>query len=231
MSTATHEAITATDHRHRAIFLDRDGTLVEARHYPSRPEELVIYPGVPDALRRLQTAGFRLVLVTNQSGLAHGYFSQDDLDRMHDYLTGELGRAGVSLSAIYVCPHHPEGRIPELAIACDCRKPRPGLLLQAAAGLDLDLRQSWLVGDILDDVEAGNRAGCRTVLVDLGTERPPESPLRAPTFVGRDTVHALQLIAAIEGFPEAVELDYQPPDWAEEPVLAGRGSGLERQKE
>lgn len=175
----------------------------------------MIYPGLPAALRRFQAAGFRLVVITNQSGLAHGYFRRADLDRMHAYLTAELYRADVILDGIYVCPHHPAGRVAELAIDCACRKPKPGLLLQAAADLDLDLGRSWFVGDILDDIEAGNRAGCRTALVDLGTERPPESPVRTPTYVGRDSLHALRLIAAAEGLAAPVATGYLPLAWPE----------------
>ncbi|MEA2513619.1 MAG: D-glycero-D-manno-heptose 1,7-bisphosphate phosphatase [Thermomicrobiales bacterium] len=197
----------------RALFIDRDGTLVEARHYPSRPDQLVVYQGVTAELRRLQAAGFRLVLITNQSGLAHGYFTTADLDRMHEYLRDELGREGVSIDGIYFCPHHPAGAVTELAVECDCRKPQPGMLLRAAGDLDLDLACCWFVGDILDDVEAGNRAGCRTVLVDLGTERVPERPARRPTYVARDTVHALRIIEAVEGITPTAELGYRPPAW------------------
>lgn len=216
----------------RAVFLDRDGTLVEARHYPSRPADLVVYPGIVPELRRLQAAGFRLVLITNQSGLARGYFRQEDLDRMHEWLREELRREGVSLDAIYHCPHHPEGTVPDLAIACECRKPKPGMLLRAAADLDLDLARSWFVGDILDDVEAGNAAGCRTVLVDLGTERPPDRPARCPAFIGRDSVHALKIIQSVEGIGPPVELCYRPLTWERHQTLAvaARSDGAGTQK-
>ncbi|MFL5761004.1 MAG: D-glycero-alpha-D-manno-heptose-1,7-bisphosphate 7-phosphatase [Thermomicrobiales bacterium] len=202
---------------HRALFLDRDGTLVEPRHYPSRPEDLVLYPGVAAELRILQAAGFRPVVITNQSGLAHGYFQREQLDCLHEHLRGQLRQGGANIDAIYFCPHHPEGKVAELAIACDCRKPRPGMLVGAAADLDLDLARSWFVGDILDDVEAGNRAGCRTVLVDLDTERLPESPVRCPTYVGRNTVHALRIIQTVEGFRPRADLRYQPPRWDRAP--------------
>lgn len=196
-----------------AIFLDRDGTLVYPRHYPSRPEELVLYPDIAPELLRLQRAGFCLVVITNQSGLARGLFHDADLARMHLHLRRDLARSEVYLDGIYYCPHHIDGVVPELAIDCSCRKPRPGLVVQAAIELDLDLKRSWFVGDILDDIEAGQRAGCRTVLVDLGTEGPPERPVRRPTFVARDTRHALRLIAAEEGLGPAVELTYRPGGW------------------
>lgn len=195
------------------LFLDRDGTLVYPIHYPSCPEELRIYAGLGPALHNLQGLGFLLVLVTNQSGVARGYFTEADLDRMHAYLRDELREMDVRLDGVYYCPHHPEGIIPELAIACECRKPRPGLLLQAALELDIDLAHSWMVGDILDDVEAGNLAGCHTVLVDLDTEPPPDSPLRLPTFVARNTLHALNIIQASETMQPSIELSYQPLAW------------------
>lgn len=198
----------------RAIFLDRDGTLVHARHYPSRPEELILYDNIAGELVAFQEAGFRLVVITNQSGLARALFTTDDLRLMHAHLARELAARGVRLDGIYHCPHHPDGVVPELAIRCDCRKPAPGMLLRAASDLQLDLSRSWFIGDILDDCEAGNRAGCRTVLVDLGTEGSPASPIRRPTFVARDTRHALQLVRGIEGLGPAAWLHYRPQGWA-----------------
>jgi D-glycero-D-manno-heptose 1,7-bisphosphate phosphatase len=197
----------------RAIFLDRDGTLVHARHYPTRPADLRLYAGIGPELRLLQYAGFRIIVVTNQSGLARGYFGAADLGRMHEHLARELNRIDVRLDGVYHCPHHPAGVIPALAIECECRKPRPGMLLRAAAEHGLDLGRSWLVGDILDDIEAGKRAGCRTVLVDLGTESPSPEPLRQPDFIAQDTPHVLRIIGAIERLRPPVELGYLPPSW------------------
>ncbi|MGN6697905.1 MAG: D-glycero-alpha-D-manno-heptose-1,7-bisphosphate 7-phosphatase, partial [Thermomicrobiales bacterium] len=189
----------------RAIFLDRDGTLVEPRHYPTRPEELVLFAGVADELRRLQEAGFRLVLVTNQSGLARGYFSEAALAAMHEHLARELARSGVRLAGIYYCPHHPEGSVPDFTRDCDCRKPAPGLILQASADLALDPARSWLVGDILDDIEAGWRAGCRTVLVDLDTESFAGAAGRPPAYVARHTSPPRRRISGVgEGGPPGV---------------------------
>ncbi len=182
--------------QHRGLFLDRDGTLVHSRPYPSQPEHLRLYEGVGPALRRLQADGFRLVVITNQSGIARGYFDEVALARMHAHLADELARYDVRLDGLYHCPHHPAGIIAELAIVCECRKPQPGMLLRAAAELAIDLRRSWFIGDVLDDVEAGNRAGCRTILVDLGTESPPARPIRKPDYIARDTCHALEIVAA-----------------------------------
>lgn len=202
----------------RALFLDRDGTLVHPRHYPTRPDQLRLYDGIGPALADCQAAGFRLVVITNQSGLARGYFDVPALDRMHAHIAAELDRHGVHLAGIYYCPHHPEGVIADLALSCDCRKPAPGLLLRAARELDLDLARSWFVGDILDDVEAGNRAGCRTVLVDLGTEAAPAGPVRRPDFVARGTVPALRLIMAVERRLPVPDARYVPPSWTRSPA-------------
>ncbi|HVI17239.1 MAG TPA: HAD family hydrolase [Gaiellales bacterium] len=207
-----------------ALFLDRDGTLVHPRHYPARPEELCLYAGIGGDLRALQAAGMALVVITNQAGIARGLFTQAALEAMHYYLTAELARLGLRLDGIYHCPHHPDGVVPELAVRCGCRKPEPGMLLRAASDLDLDLDRSWFLGDILDDVEAGHRAGCRTVLVDLGSEALPDRPERQPSFVARDTRHALRIVRAVALGDAAVELDYRPARWA--PVVAGRDEAL-----
>lgn len=197
----------------QALFIDRDGTLVHPRHYPSQPHELQLYDGIGPGLQQLQQSGFRLILITNQSGVAHGYFGVADLERMHAHLANELARLQVRLDAVYYCPHHPQGSVAELSIVCDCRKPNPGLLTRAAAEWRIDLHRSWFVGDILDDVEAGKRAGCRTVLVDLGTEAAPPYELRAPEFVARDTAHALAMIIAAERLGPPVNMAYLPQSW------------------
>ncbi len=196
-----------------AVFLDRDGTLVYPRHYPSRPEELVLYEDIGGGLRRLREAGYALVVITNQSGIARGLFDEDDLARMHTHLRGELRKRGIEVDGIYHCPHHVDGVVPELAVACTCRKPQPGMLLRAAAELDLDLASSWLLGDILDDVEAGNRAGCSTVLVDIGTEGYAPSARRTPRFVARSTAHALDIVLAVTGYGPDTDLEYRSARW------------------
>jgi D-glycero-D-manno-heptose 1,7-bisphosphate phosphatase len=196
-----------------AIFLDRDGTLVHPRHYPSQPDDLILYDGIGPELAALQMAGFRLVVVTNQSGIARGFFTETDLARMHDHLAFQLARFTVRIDGIYFCPHHPDGVVAPFATHCSCRKPRSGMVTAAARELDLDPRRSWFVGDILDDVEAGNRAGCRSILVDLGTEPEPTEQLRVPTFVGRTTLDALRIVAAVEGVGPATGLTYRPPRW------------------
>lgn len=210
-----------------ALFIDRDGTLVEPRHYPTRAEELRLFDGIAPELRRLRALGMRLVVITNQSGIAHGYLTEADLARMHSYLRVALAALGVCLDGIYHCPHHPDGAIADLAVRCACRKPEPGMLLRAAAELGLDLGRSWFLGDILDDVEAGNRAGCRTVLADVGTESRPSSAVRTPAYVARDSRHALRIVRAVAYGDAAADLGYRPARWdaaAPGAVLAASGA-------
>ncbi|MDQ2742072.1 MAG: HAD family hydrolase [Chloroflexota bacterium] len=197
----------------RAIFLDRDGTLVYPCHYPSRPEHLRLFPDIGAGLRLLQGAGFRLIVITNQSGIARGLFDEHDLNLMHESLRHDLGDLGVTLDGIYYCPHHSEGVIPEFAMECSCRKPRPGMLQRAAADRNIDLERSWFLGDILDDVEAGNRAGTRTILLDLDTESVPSSAIRRPSYVAQNSNQALGIVGAIEGLGCIADLTYLPTAW------------------
>lgn len=190
-----------------AVFLDRDGTLTEPRHYPCRPEDLVLQPGIAPPLRSLRDAGYALVLITNQSGLARGLFDRRALDAMHVHLRALLAASGIALDGIYVCPHHIDGTVPELSVACECRKPAPGMLLRAGRELGLDLGRSWMVGDFFTDVEAGLRAGCRTALVGLaairGTSEGPRPDLRAA-----GTAHVLREIALRSAGPLAAYQDH-----------------------
>ncbi|OON64601.1 HAD family hydrolase [Massilia sp. KIM] len=156
--------------RRSAVFLDKDGTLLEDLPYNLDPARMLLAPGAAPALRRLARLGYRLFVVSNQAGLALGRFDTTALHRSWRHLRALLAGEGVRLDGFYYCPHHPDGTVPALATACTCRKPAPGLLRRAALEHRIDLPSSWMVGDILDDVEAGRRAGCRTVLLDVGNE-------------------------------------------------------------
>ena len=147
----------------RAIFLDRDGTLNRDTGYVHRKEDWHWLPGVVEALRRFRAAGYLLVVVSNQSGLARGMFSVEDLHALEEWINADLAGHGAGIDAWYYCPHLPEATGP-----CTCRKPEPGLILQAAAELHIDLARSWMVGDRVRDVQAGLAAGCSCILL-----RPP----------------------------------------------------------
>ncbi|MER6687339.1 D-glycero-alpha-D-manno-heptose-1,7-bisphosphate 7-phosphatase [Streptomyces olivaceoviridis] len=151
--------------RRKAVFLDRDGTLTEPRHYPSRPDDLILQPGIGPPLRVLQHAGWALVVVTNQSGVARGILTITELEAMHERLGALLLAQDVRLDGIYACPHHPNGTVPDFRRPCPCRKPAPGMLHRAAHDLAIDLSRSWTVGDSPCDIGAGRRAGTRTMLV------------------------------------------------------------------
>lgn len=169
----------------RAVFFDRDGTLIYDLGYPREPEKVRLLPGAGEALLELQRQGFCLVLVSNQSGVGRGLLSQEDVERVHRQVVACLAEYGVHLDGAYYCFHAPwEG--------CDCRKPSPGLLLQAAEELDIDLVHSFIVGDKVSDIEAGRRAGCRAILL---ATNPPSAPLKlAPDFVVADWLEIARCI-------------------------------------
>ncbi len=158
-----------------AVFLDRDGTLLEEAGYLDRLERLVFFPYAIDAVRLLNRAGFPVVVVTNQAGIARGIFQESFVAAAHQHISDRLAAAGARVDAFYYCPHHPEAVVEEFRQACDCRKPQPGMLTRAAADLDLALDRSFVVGDRWHDLEAGQRVGARTLLVRTGYGRTEEA--------------------------------------------------------
>jgi len=155
----------------RAVFLDRDGTLTVEGEWLTRHEDLLLVPGAAAALARLSAAGWKLVLVTNQSAVARGLITPQQLDRIHAELQVLLAAGGARLDALYSCPHHPTEGKGEYLRECECRKPRPGLVLQAAREHGLDLARSWMIGDAARDLEAGWSAGVPGILVATGKGR------------------------------------------------------------
>lgn len=157
----------------KAVFLDRDGTLNSYVGFLRRPEELELLPGAAEAVRRINESGYLAILVTNQPVIARGEVTYEELRVIHNKLETLLGREGAFLDAIYFCPHHPHGGYPGEVAAlkrdCPCRKPKPGMLLEAAADFHIDLAASWMVGDRESDILAGRAAGCRTALVGAGS--------------------------------------------------------------
>jgi D-glycero-D-manno-heptose 1,7-bisphosphate phosphatase len=153
-----------------AVFLDRDGTLNRETGYLHDRADWRWLPGAPQALARLYGRGYRLVVVSNQSGLARGLYGKEAVDALHRWVNEDLAGFGAVIEAFYYCPHHPE-----FTGDCSCRKPKPGLLLRAAEELGLDCRASWMIGDKISDIQAGRAAGCRPVLVRTGYGREAEA--------------------------------------------------------
>ena len=184
----------------RAVFLDRDGVVVHDRGGATR--ELQILDGAAEALRLLSQHGYGLVLVTNQPVVARGLIDEAGLDKLHHSLGERLIALGAPrFDGIFYCPHHPQASLPRYRMECDCRKPKPGLLLKAASMLAIDLSHSWMVGDRASDIAAGRAAGCQTVLVQSGRHLDPPivgaedlGERGAPHQVAENLLQASQLI-------------------------------------
>jgi len=149
----------------KAVFVDRDRTLIEDPGYISDPSSVKLLPGVELAIKSFRQAGYKVVVVTNQSGVARGLLTEEALAGIHAEMRRQLANKGAHLDGIYYCPYHPEGTVERYAVDSDLRKPKPGMLLKAAKDMDIDLVASWMVGDSARDIEAGQRGGCRTVRV------------------------------------------------------------------
>lgn len=184
----------------RCIFLDRDGVINIDTDLIHRAEDFELYPHAGESIRKINKMGFLAIVVTNQSVLARGKCTIADLDDIHKKMETELGRQGAFVEAIYYCPHHPDGgfpeEVPELKINCECRKPKPGMLLDAAKRFNIDLAGSYLIGDSPRDIEAGKNAGCTTIRVKTGHGLRPNTV--EPDHYVQDLSHAVTLIQALE---------------------------------
>jgi D-glycero-D-manno-heptose 1,7-bisphosphate phosphatase len=188
---------------HEAVFLDRDGVIVElvwdeadgSYEGPNVAADVRLVPGAADAISRIRSLDYRTVVVSNQPGAAKGKVSRDELLEAHAQVVRLLAESGVEIDDYRYCLHHPDALDPELSQACECRKPKPGMLLQAASALDIDLSRSWMIGDSDSDAEAGRRAGCQTILV----ENPRSAHRRRAgdhvDYRARDVSHAVDIVA------------------------------------
>jgi len=157
----------------RAVFLDRDGVINELVYYeeqgiidsPFTVEQLKLFPRAGEAIKKLTEAGYKVGIVSNQPGIAKGHLSRETFEKIGQKMKGELDLNGASVDGEYYCFHHPDAMIESLRANCECRKPKPGLMLQAAKELNIDLSQSWMIGDGLTDIKAGKSAGCKTILL------------------------------------------------------------------
>lgn len=181
----------------KAVFIDKDGTLIKDVSYNVNVDLIEFEPFAFDALKLLQKLGYLLVIVTNQPGIAFEYFTEKELENVHVFIMNALQQEGIRLHGFYFCPHHASGKLQAYAIACNCRKPKPGLLLKAAEDMNIDLETSWMIGDILNDVEAGKKAGCKTILINNGNETEWQlDESRKPDFIADDLLQAAQVVAA-----------------------------------
>ncbi len=168
----------------KAVFLDRDGTISEDVNYCSCVEDFHMLPTVPAAIRLLNISGYKVVVVTNQSGIARGYFTEETVNLIHEKMCGELAQNNATVDAIYFCPHHPDDD-------CDCRKPKTGLFKEAAKELQIDLASSYMIGDMQSDIDVGKAAGCGTILVTTGPHKRPENAV-PPDYTASSLLSAVE---------------------------------------
>jgi D-glycero-D-manno-heptose 1,7-bisphosphate phosphatase len=183
----------------RAVFIDRDGTISEEVGYINHPARFRVFPYSAAAIKLLNEAGWLAILVTNQAGVARGYFTEEMIHTVHNQLEHNLKEAGARLDAIYYCAHHPSVGAPPYRFECDCRKPKPGLILRAAKELNVDLGQSWMIGDRYSDIELARNAGVNSGFVLSGYGRGEWQHQRSawkhePDIVAEDLLEAVQTI-------------------------------------
>jgi D,D-heptose 1,7-bisphosphate phosphatase len=163
----------------KAVFLDRDGTINKSNGFINNPDQFELLDGVAEAIRGINQSGFLAIVITNQPVIARGEASLEDLQLIHNKMEAELGKHGAFIDDIFFCPHHPDKGFPgekiEFKIECECRKPKPGLILQAAGKYNIDLTRSFMVGDSMADVQAGNLAGCKSVLLSTETSKDAQT--------------------------------------------------------
>ncbi|HOK95664.1 MAG TPA: HAD family hydrolase [Anaerohalosphaeraceae bacterium] len=236
---------------HKAVFFDRDDTLIEDPGYIRSPDQVKLLPGVARSLIQLKKMGYLLIVVTNQSAVARGMITEQELEEIHRRLKNLLAAEGAYLDGIYYCPYHPEGTVAQYAKESNLRKPEPGMLLQAAREKDIDLSRSWVVGDRYLDIRMGRAAGCYTILVDVPgkqREKLPDDPEPDRKAVNiREAVNIIRMHefhqkarsgrngessaftetaqrAAVPEPKESQETDAQPPQQASDPGLEGAKS-------
>ena len=185
-----------------ALFMDRDGTISEEVGYVNHPSRFRLFPYAAEAVRLLNENGWLAIVVTNQAGVARGYFSEDIILQIHDRVREQLAHESARLDAIYYCAHHPSVGEPPYRLDCDCRKPKPGLIQRAAADFEIDLERSWMVGDRYSDVELAHNANVKSMLVLSGYgrgewEHQRSSWSQRPDAVAEDLLEAVRVIAGM----------------------------------
>jgi D-glycero-D-manno-heptose 1,7-bisphosphate phosphatase len=185
-----------------AIFLDRDGVIIEEVNYLSHPDQIRLIPGSAEAISLLNQLHIPVVVVSNQAGVARGFFEESAIPKVHSRLKELLVEKNAHWDEIFYCPHHPNGNIPKYAVRCTCRKPEPGMLIQAAQLLNLTLTNSWLIGDNISDIQAGLSVGCRTILVETGHGKQFALETPKPTTLKKNLAEAVKFIFESNSFPK-----------------------------
>jgi histidinol-phosphate phosphatase family protein len=173
----------------KAVFIDRDGTIARDAPYCSNPEDFELLPGVAEGIKLFNKHGFKVVVITNQSGVGRGYFTEEMLARIHDKMRDELAKYGAHVDAVYYCPHHPDDN-------CECRKPRPKMVFQAASDLRINLQQSYVIGDHDMDIEMGKNVGCKTILIAAKNKGSESDKVPCSDYVASSVSDAAQWIIA-----------------------------------
>ena len=187
----------------RAVFLDRDGTINRDQGHTHRIEDLELLPGAAQAIHRLNEAGYRIIVVTNQSGIGRGLCAEADVERFHAQLNAELARHAARIDAFYYCPHHPVEARGEYRVACECRKPGTALFRKAIRKLRIDVARSYMIGDSPSDIEAGRRVGLTTIQLGDDIRRTAATGSNRPDFVAPDLLRAVRLIPGIRPATQA----------------------------
>ena len=182
--------------KNKAVFVDRDGTINVDGPYLADPDKFEMYPGVGEGIKKLKENGFKIIVITNQSGIARGYFTEDDLAKVHDKMKKEFQKFNVELDGIYYCPHHPDGN-------CNCRKPKTELFEKAIKEHDIDVKKSYTVGDKIQDVEAGKKIGVKTILIPVSNTSEEIVGLKnrveySPDYIADDFANAVEWILNME---------------------------------
>jgi D,D-heptose 1,7-bisphosphate phosphatase len=195
----------------KAIFLDRDDTLIEDPGYINHPDQVRLFDGVTEALVRLKSMGYKLIVVSNQSGIARGILTEKILGQIHDRLTELLAQNGASLDRIYYCPYHPDGAVAKYRKQSDWRKPEPGMLFTAAEEMDIELSDSWMIGNSTSDIEAGIGAGCRTILIDSPSHsKRPKPGDTQPDYISVNIREAVNIIKQHQDLERKEDNTIQP---------------------
>ena len=182
----------------KAVFLDRDGTIIEEKHYLRDPEQVVLIPGAATAISLLAEKGYYIVMVSNQSGVARGYFDEEDVIRVNQRVQELLREHGAAIDAMYYCPHHPDGNIAKYKVDCSCRKPKSGMGIRASQEHDLDLSKSYMIGDKIADVEFARNCGMKNGFLVKTGHGKEQVLLKQYGKQATDILHAAKMILEME---------------------------------